>query len=125
MPEGLRGLLRLAAGIPGSLYMRARRALQSLSQTVHEALSGVVIVTLTVPTDVPGIEEAGRLAYSRKLITFTGLANALDMASAAVPVRAHGLPSGIPAPIMLTAADSSLVLAVVLEASRILASQPA
>lgn len=120
MPDGLRRLMDIAAGIPGSLYSRALRALKALRAHVHEALRGVVVATPAVPVDAPPVEEAGRLAYSRKLIAFTGLANALDMASAVVPARKHRMPSGIPLPLMLTSASSAQTLAVALSASTVL-----
>lgn len=123
MPQGLRRILDLAAGIPGGLYHKAKTTLEGLREALHEALRGMVIATPAVPTDAPALEEAERLAYSRKLITFSGLANALDMASAVIPYRSHKLPSRIPVPLMLTSPDSSQTLAVTLQASAILSSQ--
>ena len=117
MPQGLRELLNLAAGIPGSLYAKALKSLEGLRGALHATLQGVVIATPAVPVDAPSLEEAERLAYSRKLIAFTGLANALDMASAVVPARSHRLPSGIPLPLMFTSPSPSQTLAITLTAS--------
>ena len=86
-PEPLRSLLRLGTSFNRSQYLSALKAIGSGRRTFRALLGSMVIVLPTVTRDCVAVEEAEGLAYSRRMIAFTSIANTLNMHSIALPQK--------------------------------------
>jgi len=118
-PEGLRRILEEASRIPAWLYSEALALIGEARERAASILGGRLLALPTTPIPPPPREEAERLAYSRKLIAYTGIANALDLSSATIPLQKRL--ERIPASIMLSSTDTAAALASMVVLSRELA----
>ncbi|WP_062662551.1 amidase family protein [Aeropyrum camini] len=110
LPERLRELLRL-----GSMLHAWREAAEGVLEKLRTSTpipDSPVLATPAVATGgcIP-VEDAGRIAYTRRAIVFTSLANALDLYSISIPLGPSRLDCGAPAPLLLTSGSLEALLA--------------
>ncbi|GBF08880.1 putative amidase [Aeropyrum pernix] len=113
LPERLKGLLRLG-GMLRPWREEAARVLERV-RTSAQIPGSAVLATPAVATGgcIP-VEEAGGLAYTRRAIVFTSLANTLDLYSLSIPLGPSRLDCGAPAPLLLSSRSLEALLAVAL-----------
>ncbi len=116
LPKPLKSLLSLAARLSRH-YATALEVVEAARLRAALLREADMILPAT-PIDAPPIEEAERMAYSRRLIAYTGLANTLDLSSATLPVAGLKMPSGLPFSAMISGPYSARVAAVATLLSR-------
>ncbi len=118
-PEGLKQLLRLGASIGRPEYSRSLKAIVAARAMLEHSLGGLVIALPTVTRDCILLEEAEKLAYSRRMIAFTSIANTFDMHSISMPQKVSSYSCGAPYSVMLSSFSLPSLMATTFTVSRL------